>query len=76
MQQPNIKLATKTQEDGWFFYQCKKQETKVQNEALLAELAHSNNNSKTMASGKNPTKSAKDLHRHSNHVVGSNEWAQ
>ena len=47
----------------------------VQKEMPFPELAHSSNNSKAMARGKSPTKSAKDLHRHSNYVVGSNEWA-
>ena len=34
------------------------------------------NNSNATASGKSPTKSAKDLFGHSNHVVDSNERAQ
>ena len=40
------------------------------------ELSRSSNNSKDMASGKSPTKNAKDLSGHSNRVVGFNEWAQ
>lgn len=55
--------------DG-FVYQYKKWDTKVRNEVPFPELALGSNNSKAMVSGKSPTKSAKDLSRHLNCVVG------
>ena len=47
-------------------YECKKQISKVQNEVPFPELLCSSNYLKAKARGKNPEKSAKDLHEHSN----------
>ena len=55
---------------------ARNKKTKVQNKVPFPELVHSSNNSKAIARGKSPTKSTIDLHRYSNRVVGSNEWAQ
>ena len=77
IEKPNIMLATKN--TGRLMvnsdYHCKKQKRKMRNEVPFLELVCSSNNLKTIASEKSPTKSTKDLHGHSNHIVGSNEWA-
>ena len=70
-----IQKAKLTQEDGWFCLpSARNEKAKVWNEVPFPELASSSNNSKAMASEKSPTKSTKDLHRHSDRVLGSNEW--
>ena len=69
IQKPYILLAVKN--TGRWVVCLIVQETKtmVQKEMPFPELACSSNNSKAMARGKSPTKSAKDLRRHSNPAV-------
>ena len=71
IQKPNTMLATKNS-GRWMVLSTnvRNEKAKVWNEVPFPELASSSNDSKAMVSRKSPTKSTKDLQRHSDRVVG------